>query len=88
MVEEEWKEAYSWPPAHKMQTFYLSEQNVLSEDSPQGNTEYDDLIVNFSAGTGSYTRWKSLVNIQRVPIVYEDRAEVNNCVSPFAFVVV
>jgi uncharacterized protein len=76
LVEDRWKEADSWPPpGTHARTYYLAAGSALSLEKPSGADGCDAYRVDYSAGTGTLSRWDSLIGGLRKPSVYRDRAE-------------
>ena len=76
MVEDKWKFADAWPPPEAIPvTYYLAQGNVLSRDKPSVAEEYDTYRVDYSAGTGDFTRWKALSGGIPDANAYPDRNE-------------
>jgi hypothetical protein len=76
LVEDLWKEAEAWPPPNSQaRTYYLAAGNSLSADRPAGAEGCDAYRVDYSAGTGSASRWDSLIGGLHKPNVYSDRVE-------------
>jgi len=74
MGQEEWKFADTWPPPNtKTVPFYFSPGHVLSGDPPASESDYDIYKMDYTAGTGSTSRWVSLVNPLHTPTRYPDR---------------
>lgn len=75
MAEERWKSAPTWPPpGFEPRAWHLAPRGRLAP-APPATAGADDYAVDAAAGTGVTTRWESLANPNRVPIVYPDRAE-------------
>lgn len=70
MGEERWKSANSWPPKAETMRFFLASAHRLTIDKPTGDAGSDSYRVNYSAGSGDLSRWKSGVGID---IDYSDR---------------
>jgi putative CocE/NonD family hydrolase len=76
LVEDRWKEADTWPPLNAgMATYYLAAGNALSSAKPVILDGWDDYRVDYSAGTGTSSRWDSLIGGLHSPKVYSDRFE-------------
>jgi uncharacterized protein len=75
MVEEAWKTAPTWPPPGATPTrFYFSERGGLTSSAPSGTDGGDDYRVDMKVGSGSRSRWNSLINLRHRAIRYWDRA--------------
>ncbi len=73
MGEERWKFAATWPPPGlEPRTFYLGEGHALVP-SPAPAEGDDSYRVDHGAGTGSGSRWNTLINPRQVRIGYPDR---------------
>jgi len=76
MGEQKWKSADTWPPpGTETVTYYLTEDNILVSSAPASPAGFDNYKVDYTAGTGSNSRWNSLVNPRHAPIYYPDRSE-------------
>jgi putative CocE/NonD family hydrolase len=76
MGEEKWKFTDTWPPlGTKNVPFYFSAAYDLSTTAPSTPEGYDTYQVDYSVGTGTRSRWVSLVNPLHKPIEYPDRKE-------------
>lgn len=76
MVEDKWKFADTWPlPEARMVTYYLTSDNLLSMDKPMNAEGHDTYRVDYSAGSGDLTRWKTLVGGLPNAHMYPDRNE-------------
>jgi len=76
MGEEAWKFSDTWPPpGTEPLSFYFAPGHALSTAAPASSEGYDDYRVDFTAGTGTRSRWVSLVNPLHEPIEYPDRKE-------------
>lgn len=74
--EEKWKFSDTWPPSGtKTVPFYFSSKNTLRTEQPSKRDGFDTYAVDYTAGTGTQSRWVSLVNPLHKPIVYPDRRE-------------
>ena len=74
--EERWKFASTWPPpGTRTETFYFDEDHRLGTTAPVAEAAADTYEVDFTAGTGTGSRWVSLVNPLHEPIGYPDRRE-------------
>ncbi len=75
MGEEKWHGCESWPPpGYETVPYYLNADGVLSMEAPEDEkTAFDPYTVDFTAATGSSSRWDSLVNIRHRPIRYPNR---------------
>jgi len=75
MGEGRWKAADTWPPKGLTDvSWYLLGENGLGTRSPPDVSGTDVYEVDFQAGTGSWTRWDSLVNPFHHAIDYPKRA--------------
>lgn len=75
MGEERWKSAATWPPpGAKPVRLYLAPEGRLTECPPSEAEAFDELVPDYGVGTGSRSRWDSLVNLDHGPIEYPDRA--------------
>ncbi len=75
MGEERWKGADTWPvPGTSITTFYLADADQLALAQPQGAGGRDRYEVDYSAGSGTHSRWRSLIDYKS-PVKYPDRAE-------------
>ena len=75
--EERWKSADTWPPpGATMIPFYMAEGGGLSRSSGSDDA-YDEYLVDFDAGTGTRSRWVSLVNPEHKKIEYNNRKEAD-----------
>jgi putative CocE/NonD family hydrolase len=74
MGEEKWKTANAWPP-QKMDNlkYYLAERNSLSTEVPTAQQASDVYKVDFTAGTGIYSRFGEHLEGGRYPVIYPDR---------------
>ena len=71
MGEEKWKSTAVWPlPDAEMQTFYLGASRRLESKKPAAAGAFDPYVVDYTAGTGDLSRWKSGLGM---PIDYSDR---------------
>ncbi|MBW1809562.1 MAG: CocE/NonD family hydrolase [Deltaproteobacteria bacterium] len=78
MGEERWKSADSWPPlGGTTQTLFLAGQGRLQTKAPTNTQGRDSYQVDFSASSGPHSRWRSLVNLEKRPVGYFDRAEAD-----------
>lgn len=76
MGQEKWKTADTWPPpGTRTLPLYFSDRRALSETPPSAPQGYDSYDVDFTAGTGTGSRWVSLVNPLNEPIEYPDRKQ-------------
>ena len=72
--EEAWKFSDTWPPpGTETVPFYFSPENTLTGESPSNPDGFDTYDVDYTAGTGTRSRWVSLVNPLHEPIEYPDR---------------
>lgn len=74
MGEERWKGTETWPPLAIMTSFFFDENQQLASDTPQLRDGSDMYQVDPTAGTGSQSRWHTLVGR---PIInpYPNRAK-------------
>ncbi len=63
MGAERWNTATQWPPPSTSTSFYFRMNNQLSNEEPQKESSPDRYHVDPTAGTGSHSRWKTLVGI-------------------------
>ena len=70
-VEGRWKRADAWPPAAEPLRLYLAATHALAPLPPPQAGE-DRYRVDAGAGSGSRSRWRSLMG-ERGPIEYPDR---------------
>jgi len=76
MGEEKWKFTDTWPPpGTETVPFYFAGAHDLSTSAPATPEGYDTCQFDYSAGTGTRSRWVSLVNPLHEPIEYPDRKE-------------
>ncbi|MGQ0540045.1 MAG: CocE/NonD family hydrolase [Gemmatimonadaceae bacterium] len=72
MGEERWKSAHTWPvPGTRMRSWYFASGNALSANTPRDADAADAYRVDTTAGTGSRSRWNTLVG--GGPVSYPDR---------------
>ena len=65
-----WKKTDVWPPKSvAMQRWYFSDQGQLTIEAPEVEAGSDLYPVDFSAGTGVYSRWNQMVP----EVLYGDR---------------
>lgn len=74
MAEGKWKSADTWPVPATLVKFYLGAANSLGRAPPAGEGS-DTYRVDDTAGTGSQSRWNTLVGGD--PVAYPDRAEAD-----------
>jgi len=72
MVEDRWKSARTWPPAAAKWSLYLGEGGALQERPNRAADATDRYRVDYTAGTGSRSRWDTLMTSD--PVIYDDRA--------------
>jgi putative CocE/NonD family hydrolase len=73
--EEKWKKTNVWPPTGtKIQRWYFSEENQLSQTSTTADSGSDTYEVDFAASTGEYNRWWELGGLENKSVIYKDRA--------------
>lgn len=73
MGEERWKTANAWPvPGTLTRSWYFAPANALSPNPPSDANGSDLYRVDFTAGTGSRSRWNTLVG--GGPVTYPDRS--------------
>jgi len=70
MGEEKWKSADSWPPESATERLYFAPGRRLDWAKPSAGDGADEYRVDFSAGTGDLSRWKSGLGMM---IDYSDR---------------
>lgn len=70
MGEEKWKSADAWPPESTTQRLYFAPRRRLDWAKPAAKEGADEYRVDFSAGTGDLSRWKSGLGMN---INYSDR---------------
>lgn len=78
MVEDRWKRSAEWPPpGTRRLPCYLAPGNALAIGEPvfEDGEACDTYRVDYSAGTGDLTRWKTLVGRAPSAHLYGDRAE-------------
>jgi putative CocE/NonD family hydrolase len=76
MGEEAWKSADVWPPpGFGPVPFYLAEEKRLERERAPDGDGSDRHRFDYTASTGTKTRWVSQVNVGQVRIEYPDRAE-------------
>jgi len=76
MGEEAWKSSDTWPPpGFEPVSFYLAEEGALGREDPPDGDVFDRYPMDYTASTGTKTRWVSQVNVAQVRIEYPDRAE-------------
>jgi putative CocE/NonD family hydrolase len=69
--EEVWRSTTVWPPeGHHLKRWFLGENYALSEEAPQGDTGRDNYDVDFTATSGTKSRWFTSVG---QPIEYKNR---------------
>lgn len=74
MGEGVWKTTTVWPPAGvREQAYYFADDGVLTAVMPDAENGADEYIVDFSATTGTKTRWHT--QLDGGDVVYEDRAQ-------------
>lgn len=74
MGERLWHTTTTWPPAGlSEERFYFGEHNTLSETVPQATVAGDSYTVDFTASSGTQTRWHTQLGGDDV--VYPDRAK-------------
>ena len=70
---DQWRTTEQWPPTDSAQvTLYFAAGYRLAADTSLEGSGSDQFDVDFSAGTGRYSRFSSIVG--GTPIVYADRA--------------
>ncbi|HYN81247.1 MAG TPA: CocE/NonD family hydrolase, partial [Gemmatimonadaceae bacterium] len=73
MGEERWHSATTWPlPQARKQTWFFADDNSLSRARPAAGKVFDTYRVDYTAGTGSLSRWNTLVG--GGPVDYADRS--------------
>ncbi|MHA2386022.1 MAG: CocE/NonD family hydrolase [Candidatus Thorarchaeota archaeon] len=69
--EEVWRSTPVWPPeGHHLKRWFLGENRGLTEKEPQGETGSDYYDVDFTATSGTKSRWFTLVS---QPVEYKNR---------------
>jgi hypothetical protein len=72
--EEKWKESMVWPPeGFQERRYYLFRGNGLVPDEPGNDEGVDQYHVDYSAGTGVYSRFGKHLEGGRFPVTYPDR---------------
>ncbi|MFC1889897.1 CocE/NonD family hydrolase [Thermodesulfobacteriota bacterium] len=74
MAEGEWKSAKAWPPPAGVVTYRLDSGGGLTLSEPESHSAYDEYRVDYSAGTGGRSRWRTQTGIDAA-VEYADRAE-------------
>jgi putative CocE/NonD family hydrolase len=75
MGEEQWKSSDTWPPPGTIEeTLYLGDGQMLTEAVPDANDAADEYVVDFTAGTGVYSRFGKHLTGGRSAVSYIDRA--------------
>ena len=72
MVEGKWKDADGWPPPATTVTYYCAANNLLSRSAPAARDERDEYRVDYTAGTGDHSRWRTQAAIDAA-VRYPDR---------------
>lgn len=72
MVEDRWKSVSSWPPEATSLSLYLDSGGALSRSPGTAANATDRYRVDYTAGTGSQSRWDTLMTSD--PVLYDDRA--------------
>jgi len=75
MVEDEWKQADSWPPEMGYHDFYLFDEQQLTETVPEIPLSYDIYQVDTNVETSTDSRWYSVIGKLKTPDVYPGRKE-------------
>lgn len=73
MGAERWQSAESWPPPATPRRYYLAAEGALASEPPAAAAAEDAYEVDFTAGTGSASRWGALRG-RPVRDPYPDRA--------------
>lgn len=73
LVEEQWKQADSWPPPARPLIYYLGPDQSLAAERPTSAGLVYRYQVDPECGTGIRTRWNSQMGFPIVP-AYPDRA--------------
>lgn len=82
MGEERWKAADRWPvPEARMHSLYLNAGQRLTSTPPGMEEGYDTIPADMQVGTGTTSRWNSLVGGRRVR--YEDRGDLTGRVLSY-----
>jgi putative CocE/NonD family hydrolase len=74
MGAEQWRTADSWPPTATSTAMYFAADHVLSRTPPADALGADHYTVDFSVGTGTRTRWNTLMG-RRLRTPYPDRTD-------------
>lgn len=61
MVEGKWKAADAWPPPATRVTYYLGPDGILVRDAPNAADAFDEYQVDYKHGTGTQSRWDTLL---------------------------
>jgi uncharacterized protein len=73
MGEEKWKSSNTWPPQNTRYTnFYFNEKAQLNTTAPPQFDSFTPYTIDSSFGTGTYSRWRSLMGKLEVPFPYFD----------------
>lgn len=93
MGEEKWKSVREWPPANLYyQSFYLQESGKLvQQNSSSAQTtsistsslSFTTYKVDSTFGTGSHSRWRSLLSQLKIPFPYYDWTERSRGLAHF-----
>ncbi len=72
-----WHSTSSWPPVGvKKETFYFAAGAGLAASAPTCESACDSYTVDYTASTGTETRWHTQLSSQ--PVFYPDRREEDN----------
>lgn len=75
-----WKTADTWPPAGAQKIpYYLQASQGLSPESPKYSSQeaFTTYQVDYSFGTGKYTRYTALTGILKTPRLYRDWQKIS-----------
>ncbi len=82
MGEKRWKHTLSWPIAGSgNETWFLAAAGELRTDAPAQTDGMDSYLVDYSAGTGSTTRWTTQLGGGNV--FYGDRREADSILPTY-----
>ncbi len=74
MGEEQWKASQSWPPEATNVPYFFEAERQLTTTHPKSNMANDQYVANPNVGTGTQSRWNTLVG-QSLPTPYADRPQ-------------
>lgn len=84
MGEEKWKASDTWPPTNTRYTnYYFNENNTLTETAPHQFDLFTKYEVDSSFGTGTNSRWRSLMGKLETPFAYFDWNERSQKLAHF-----